>query len=186
MEKAYLLLHDSAAQMASCGRTWHFDAVGSIRDPRYYAGADQLVRRKVITIQRGQPPYLRSNIAVVGIPVGRQTLYFFPDRVLVFDADGVGAINYRDLEIQIVQGKLIELESVPHDATVVEYTWRYVNKRGGPDKRFRNNRQLPVCLYEELWLKSQSGLNKVIQCSRLGVCDGFAQAIGILANLVKV
>ena len=34
-----------------------------------------------------------------------------------------------------------------------DYTWQYANKSGGPDRRFNNNRQLPICLYGILSLK---------------------------------
>jgi len=39
-------------------------------------------------------------------------------------------------------------------------------KNGGPDRRFKNNRQLPICLYSELWFKSNTGLNEKIQISK--------------------
>jgi len=28
------------------------------------------------------------------------------------------------------------------------YTWKYVNKKGDPDKRFKDNRKIPIVLYE--------------------------------------
>ncbi|WP_462388382.1 hypothetical protein [Acidovorax sp. Q11] len=55
--------------------------------------------------------------------------------------------------------RFIEDGSPPRDAQVIDRTWRYVNKKGGPDKRFKNNRELPVCLYDELQLSSSTGLN---------------------------
>lgn len=60
------------------------------------------------------------------------------------------------------------LEGVPVDATVVGQTWKYVNKKGTPDKRFKDNKQLPVALYEEVHLTSATGLNEVLQVSRTG------------------
>ncbi len=53
----------------------------------------------------------------------------------------------------------IENEAVPSDANVVGSTWHYVNKSGGPDRRFNNNAQLPVVQYGVLMLKSSRGLN---------------------------
>lgn len=61
--------------------------------------------------------------------------------------------------------RFIESSPVPKDARVVDHTWQYVNKSGGPDKRFKNNRQLPVCLYGELKLQSPTGLNTIIMFS---------------------
>ncbi len=35
-------------------------------------------------------------------------------------------------------------EKVPKDSLILEYTWKYLNSKGGPDKRFNNNYQIPV------------------------------------------
>lgn len=53
---------------------------------------------------------------------------------------------------------------------------------GGPDKRFKGNKELPICRYEEVTLLSQSGLNEVVQLSRCGVGGGFAKAISLLGK----
>jgi hypothetical protein len=43
----------------------------------------------------------------------------------------------------------------------------------GPDRRFGNNRKLPICLYAEIDLKSSSGLNDRINCSRSNGAEEF-------------
>jgi DnaJ-like protein len=55
--------------------------------------------------------------------------------------------------------RFIEDDPVPADATIVDRTWRYDNKNGGPDRRFNNNVQLPVAQYGVLVLTSSRGLN---------------------------
>jgi hypothetical protein len=51
------------------------------------------------------------------------------------------------------------------------------NRKGGPDRRFNNNRELPICLYGETDFRSASGLNERIHCSRVDVSEGFAAAV---------
>lgn len=58
--------------------------------------------------------------------------------------------------------RFIEDERIPKDAQVIGQTRQYINKSGGPDRRFKNNRQMPVCLYGEIALTADSGLNTVI------------------------
>jgi hypothetical protein len=117
------------------------------------------------------------------IAAGRQTLYFLPDRLLVYDAAGIGAVSYRTLDVSAVRQRFIESSGVPADATVVDHTWRYVNKSGGPDRRFRDNVQIPVCLYDELTFRTPSGLHEIVQVSRSGVGEGFAAAVRHLASV---
>ena len=73
--------------------------------------------------------------------------------------------------------RFIEDGLVPLDAEVVDHTWHFVNKEGGPDKRFSNNRQLPIVLYEQVHFKSTTGLNEVINLSKRGTSQAFSNAL---------
>ncbi len=185
MEKAYQLLHDRASTVASSARVWHIEAAGRVRDRKYHAGAIDLVRRKPTSIRQAAPPYVKTNISTVAIGVGRQTLHFLPDRLLVYDSNGVGAVAYPELQLEAGHTRFIEGDVVPVDAKVIDYTWQYVNKDGGPDRRFKNNRRLPVCLYNELRMRSANGLNELIQLSKADVVEGFVQAVESLAQRLR-
>jgi hypothetical protein len=87
------------------------------------------------------------------------------------------------LRIIASPSRFIEEQGVPSDATVVGQTWKYVNKKGGPDKRFKGNRQLPIALYEEIHLTSPTGLNEVLQVSRSGVGAMFEAARQAMAEV---
>lgn len=183
LESAYEEFHESAARLASCAAAWHIEASGKVRDSKYHAGADSLVRRNKTSISKAEPPYLKTNVETVSIGVGKQTLHFFPDRVLVYTPNGVGAVGYKDLKIGVGARQFIEERgSVPSDATVVDRTWKYVNKKGGPDKRFKDNVELPVCRYQEMSFTSVSGLNELIQMSKDGVGVEFPGAVLRLAS----
>ncbi|MDO5692467.1 MAG: DUF4236 domain-containing protein [Pseudomonadota bacterium] len=182
MEAAYQELHSAATKLSGCSCAWHIEASGKVYDRKYHAGASDLVRRKRTMIFRGSPPYLKTNIETVAIGVGRQTLHFFPDRILIYDQSGVGSVNYKELNLDVSATQFIESEAVPRDAKVIGRTWKYVNKSGGPDKRFKDNIQLPICQYEEISLRTASGLNEVIQISRTGLGGLFAGAITTLGK----
>lgn len=143
-------------------------ARGDVRDAKRNAGASRVVRRQVIRPNKQPPKWVATNIEVPAIPVGRQTLHFFPDRLIVVDPAGVGAVSYESLMITVSPTRFIESDGVPKDAQVVGQTWKYVNKKGGPDKRFKDNRELPIALYEKIHFGSPTGLNEVIQVSRVG------------------
>ena len=104
--------------------------------------------------------------------------------MLIFDSGRVGAVGYDELTVRVSQGRFIE-DTAPRDAQVVDHTWRYVNKNGSPDRRFANNRQLPVCLYDEIHFASRSGINEIIQVSRAGFGQGLEQAIRQLAKYTR-
>lgn len=86
---------------------------------------------------------------------------------------------YRDLHIAVKEQRFIEagMGSVPAGSQVVGSTWRYVNRNGGPDRRFKDNAELPIVLYEEIELSSGSGLREVLQVSRRGLGEEFSSAV---------
>ena len=184
LEEAFGQLHSSAMQLAHCAGCWHVAASGKVHDQKYHAGASELVSRKSTTVRPTAPAFLKTNIQTVAIGVGHQTMYFFPDRILVFDSGRVGAVGYDELRLSVSQTRFIE-NSAPHDARVVGQTWRYVNKKGGPDRRFSNNPQLPICLYDELHFSSASGLNEIVQLSKCGVGQAMEHSVRNLARFTR-
>lgn len=62
-------------------------------------------------------------------------------------------------------------------ATVVDQTWRYANRKGGPDRRFNDNRELPIGLYGKIDLRASNGVNQRIQCSRLKQAERFVASL---------
>ncbi len=163
--QAFSHLQDAFKRFAACQRIWHVDAGAQTNDWKRNAGAGFLERRSAISAVFTPPPKVQCNLNVPKIKARRETLYLLPDRLLIYDSSGVGAVPYMALQAQSGKTKFIENEQVPTDSAQVGTTWRYVAKNGGPDRRFNNNRQLPIMLYGELRLSSGSGLNEQFQCS---------------------
>lgn len=183
--EAYGQLHGAFEALQAAERLWHVEAAAKVRDKKYHAGAGNVVKRRAVAVRKGQPPILKTNVEAVLLQAGRQLLAFMPDRVLVFDGSAVGGLEYENLRVEVGQSRFIEDGTPPSDARIVGTTWRYVNKGGGPDRRFANNRQLPMALYEELSLRSGSGLNELFQCSRLGVGGALQSAVAGIARIAE-
>lgn len=183
VEESFRTFTQWADALASCRRTWHVAAEGRVYEPKYHAGATSLTRRNATTVRRAAPPFVRTNVPVLSIAAGRRTLYFLPDHLLVYDSLNIGAASYRSVDLAVVAQRFIEEGGVPGDAAVVDYTWRYVNKKGGPDRRFTNNPRIPICVYDELHIRTASGLNEVLQLSRAGIGEGFAAAVRHLGTI---
>lgn len=172
-----------AAQRARSQRLRSVLETSTYADSKYTAGAALGLKFGKSSSTVGQAPGVVANVDIPVLTSGRTTLAFFPDRVLAFQGKSVGAVSYADLKIESFASQFIEHESVPGDATVVEHTWQYVNKKGGPDRRFKNNRQLPVCRVNRLHLSSGRGLDVRLMASRDGAFDEFARAIQQFARI---
>ncbi|HKR58925.1 MAG TPA: hypothetical protein VJS64_04270, partial [Pyrinomonadaceae bacterium] len=162
---AFKELVDSIENLTSAKRIWHIHTQIPTSDWKSHAGAHQLSTRTRIKPLIKSPKTVKTNVSIPCLPAGRQKLYFFPDMVCVFDGGRVGAIDYDDLRFRASISQWIETERVPRDAKVIGQTWAHPNKKGGPDRRFANNRQIPVCAYGEGHFESSSGLNELFMVS---------------------
>jgi len=184
MLDSFQRLFESIESLSRCGAVWHVSGRGDVYDSRYHAGAGALLNRSRISIGFRSPPYVKTNVSVPCLPLGRITLYLLPDRVLAYASNGVGAVEYSTLELTASPTRFIEEGNVPHDARIVDHTWRFVNKNGTPDRRFNNNRQIPICQYEELRIGSKTGVLEVMQLSRPGASAPVDQAIDNITRAI--
>ncbi|MGO7910622.1 hypothetical protein ACC702_03465 [Rhizobium ruizarguesonis] len=141
------------------------------------------MNRKANTLAYNLPSVIKRNVVPPALSVGKQIMFFMPD--VVQDAKGICAVRYSDLRIGWQDSRFIETERVPSDAKGVDRTWKHPNKSGGPDRRFKDNRQIPICLYESVHFQSDSGVNELVEFSRTGVTAPFAESCRLLGNLPR-
>jgi DNA polymerase-3 subunit epsilon len=161
-------------------RVWHVEAQGNLTNPyqqKVNAGASSLIRRSAASLNLDGPPVLVTNIAVPSLQGKNRSVYFLPDRVLIRQGKNYAEVPYAALHATAYPQRFIEEESPPGDSQIVGSTWRYANVKGGPDRRFKNNRQLPIMLYGRLTLSSQAGLLMVWDFSRPDVAASLAEAL---------
>lgn len=176
-EGAFAQLVGAAAKLRQCRGLWHLTGQAVVRDGKYHAGAATTVRRGKALVSERLPPYVVANLNPIAVDLSKISLYFFPDRVLVYQGNRVGAVSYGALRCTGSDVRFIEDGAPPSDTEVVGHTWRYVNKSGGPDRRFKDNRQLPVCRYGEVSVASDSGLNEILQLSNAAPVAEFIRAV---------
>ena len=174
--------YDAFDEITKCKRKWYILSKNYNFDSKYNAGASSLVNRKDIIIANKVPKYIKTNVKIPCIPVGKQKLYFFPDKILIIEGKKVGALSYKNLGISVTNGNFIETEMKPWDGTVVDYTYKYVNKSGGPDRRFANNPRYPIMSYSYINFYGDNGFNECIMLSKQGVGNILKEQIEILQS----
>lgn len=173
----YESLRTAFETLGRSARMWRVEAAGQTDDWKRHAGANTVITRSLALPFSGLPPRVQSNVEPPVLPVGRQRLYFYPDQVFVFDGSRVGAVAYADLRATVGTTDFREDEQVPDDGQVIGSTWRYVNKKGGPDRRFADNREIPIVRYGQLELVSGGGLHVLYHCSRQDAPKVLADAL---------
>ncbi len=156
-------------KVTESNKVWRVIQSSKVIDKKYSGGASNTVNKIVCKSSKETPFPFRSNIQAATFKIRGEILIFLPDKLFVIQKNKVGALNYADIQITKHMTRFMESDKLPSDAQVVGKTWKYVNKSGGPDKRFKNNPELPICLYGEICLKSESGLNTVILFSNASI-----------------
>jgi hypothetical protein len=167
---------------------WFIEATGTIDNLTAWkrnAGASQLVSKKPTAVRYEVPPGVHSNVTPPSIRVQGKTLYFLPDGLLVREGSRYPSVSYQQLGVATRPSRFI-VETAPRDAEVVGHTWRHPRKDGGPDRRFANNSQLPICLFEEMGLLSPSGLRAALVVSHRASASAADAALHALARATVV
>ncbi|MET7328963.1 DUF4236 domain-containing protein [Nonomuraea sp. NPDC005650] len=176
---------DAVAALPQAHRLWHIAAAGAITTTYQYkvnSGASTLLQRHPAATGLAGPRCLVTNVAVPTLSAGRSRVYFLPDRVLLQENNHFADIPYQNLRVTASQTRFIETGAVPADGQVVGSTWRYVNVRGGPDRRFKDNAQLPVLLYGRLTLQSTNGLNLIWDASQTWPVEAVGRALRLASS----
>jgi hypothetical protein len=149
------------------------------------SGASEIVKRVGARRSLKGPKLLATNIAVPSLESGRQGLHFLPDRLLIRDGKRFSDVDYGALSSGCSPQRFIESNRKPRDGQQVDTTWQYVNVKGGPDKRFKNNRKLPVMLYGEVDLSAPGGLHWLMQFSRAPLAEALARTLSAAPPIQK-
>lgn len=135
--------------------------------PTEAEGGTSLARYPLEVLDKA-PFFLKTDVPVFGLKSGNDSLYFLPDRLLILSRDewgAVGIVPYRDLTLVCDIKPFVEGESVPNDAQVVAQQWLWATKDGSPDRRYKHNRQIPVCEYGEMTIEAGEAPLMRVVCS---------------------
>lgn len=150
-------LCDEIRRISNVSKLQAIKATAQYLDTRYTGGAGQGVTLVASSVTFGDMPGVSANVAIPQISSDTTTIAFCPDRILLFQKSGVGAVEYKNIILDVADTKFHEDGVVPRDATVIGHTWQYVNNNGTPDRRFKDNKQIPICMYSVLHVGVQQG-----------------------------
>ena len=184
-KEKYNALNTVVTEMKKNNKMWRVNSSVQNANIKYSSGATNSITRNIINILKGTPWYIKSNIAIYYIADGRKKIYLTPDRIIILNGFKVVGCKYNNLDFNIFNSRYVEDGFVPKDAKVISYTWKYVNKNGGPDKRFKDNRQLPICDYGGLAVTSSDGINFRMQCSNIYLMAEATEHLNTFVDIVN-
>lgn len=166
-------------QLAGCKKLWKRSGSDELIDNEALdeSVASEFVERREVHAGAASLPNVVSDVPIPVFQLPRCKINLLPNGLLVDIADRLEFLSFHKLQLDSLQQHFIEDNRPPSDATIVEYARE-------------DNRKLPVCLYGEVHLSTDSSvtsdlrhyLNCVIQTSQSEAASRFVDELSKLTN----
>ena len=180
---------DAFDRLSRSNRSWSIVSSQGIDRVRARTTATAVVSRVLATLARRADPLVDTRDLPLALTVqkGKATAYFYPGFVLVVDAakSDFAIVDLKDLDVRHSESHFTETEVVPSDSEMIGKTWAKSNKNGTRDKRFRDNRELPVMRYGTMSLSAGGGLDEAFMFSNSDACRSFVESITAMKSTLR-
>jgi hypothetical protein len=183
----YDRLKTAFEELSKSSKKWDITASVAVDQKRERSIASRNVTRRLADLKAGQLDFVAfDSKAMQFTNANGGDLYLYPAFLLVFQSfQDFALVDILDFSIEYADSRFQEVEGIPNDSVVVDYTWKYANKNGSPDRRFSNNFQIPVALYGRLEVKSESGLNEEYMFRNAAATRAFAEAFAAFKEMIR-
>ncbi len=187
IEQQYLNVVECFKKLSTSHKIW--DVVSAHYQDRVAArsSASTLVRKREVKFGIKSIPDIKSKYESLWLGnANGADLYFYPNFIVMYaSSKRFAVIGLDELYFSHSYVRFTETGIVPRDSNVIDWTWTKVNKNGAPDKRFKDNRQIPVVKYGEITLRTDTGLHEEYEFSNYEYTAAFGQAFGKYQNTIK-
>lgn len=181
---------DKISLLKSSKKLWIIETAKLNANTKYHAGASRNISRSRATVMKIKPMHntgfiVRTDTPSVLVKSRKCLMLFLPSDVIIKKGTRYAAYSYEQLTVYSSTTNFVETDPVPRDAEIVRYTWRYVNKNGTADKRFNNNRQIPVCRYGLVHFMVGQELSIELHTSNNLIAENVGSAYGLYKSYVN-
>lgn len=166
--------------LAQCQGLWQVQMINETASKKLNAGAENSARRKRVQIVKTTPDFVRTDEPFYMLDLIQGKAYLAPDRVILHNAAGWSVVEYSAIHASVATVKLAETEAPTPDSTIDGYIWRYTNADGSPDRRYRDNCQIPVCVRGQITFHTDDGFTAIFYLSSLDAAQKANAAINRL------
>lgn len=174
----YFHMCDEFAALSECVAIWDKKAWRSVNKVRERTIANEAVDRESVKFSLGSCDLISWGHKVPHLQnTNGGDLFLYPGFVLYRAAKhAFSVIDFHEITLTATLVNFVEHGIVPSDSQIVGQTWAKANKDGSRDRRFVNNRPVPLVRYTELSVTSEGGLREEFQLSNPSRLNRFVQA----------
>ncbi|GAQ14660.1 hypothetical protein MODO_2346 [Myroides odoratimimus] len=187
IKEKYLKLVETFKKLINSQKIWDVTSAYFQDRVATRSSASTLVKKREVKFLLKSLPEIKSNYEALYFQnANGADLYFYPSFIVMYSSKGDFAIiGFEEISFNQSYVRFTETGTIPKDSKVIDKTWAKVNKNGSPDKRFKNNYQIPVVKYGEIKLKTKTGLNEEYEFSNYEYTEEFGRAFSEYQQLIK-
>lgn len=187
IESAYKSLLSQYTSLLGCAKIWDITSFSTNNFPGSRSEATQTVTRVLVDFGFGNLEIIKSKYEALHFEnANGGDLYVYPLFVAIVDSEkNFGLLDLREIDFEYSSQKFLEEGIVPEDAEITGKSWAKANKDGSPDRRFKENYEIPVCLYGNINIKSKTGLKEAYSFSNATKAREFAKTLEIYQQLLR-
>jgi hypothetical protein len=176
--ESYYRMRDDFAALSECQKIWDTLERRAINRFVERSAAHEAITREPVSFSLNTCDLIQWKQKVPYLPNrAGGDMYIYPGFLLYrASKQAFALVDSREVTLTFSVSRFIEDKDVPSDARIVAHAWAKSNKDGSPDRRFRDNYQIPIALYGSLTFTSQRGLHEEYQLSNPALAERFAKA----------
>jgi hypothetical protein len=174
----YYRMRDTFSALSECQRVWNVLAEKAVDRVAERSSSDTAVTRTPVPFSLSSCDLIQweQKVPHLANRTGGD-MFVYPGFILYrASKQAFALIDSRDVMLRYVSTQFTENETVPSDSQIIGQTWAKSNKDGSPDRRFRDNCQIPVAHYGTLMFSTNDGLDVRYICSNARSTEAFVKA----------
>ena len=185
-EDAYQDLILSFQELCKSAFAWDITSAMNIDQVRSRSAAATAMERDEASIRQVDLSGIKSSYKALFFEnKNGADLYFYPGFVVMYESsEKLGILEMSNLVITYEDSNCVEMGPVPPDSKQISEVWEKSNKDGSRDKRYSENRQLPVMNYGEITLESNTGIYEKYLFSDSSSAESFVKKINAFKDLI--
>lgn len=186
LEDSYDTLLSSFERLSEVECIWDITSASDLDKTKLRSVASSAITRTKTRFSFSHLPGIDSpSPAFHLVNANGADIYIYPGFFVMFENPSrLGILELSELKVSFERTGFLETEFVPSDSKQLSGVWERSNKDGSRDKRFADNRQLPVMEYGEITFRSDTGIYEKYMVSNCVAAESFAIAFQeFIANL---
>ena len=146
----YSALCESFEKILSCKKIWLIASFA--RNTGLKSSVETTVERKEMNFDTGVFNYIKSSFNIPMLRDLSGNIYYLYPRYIIktqlfmnFEVFPIDTVDFKYSKQRFVEDKIF-----PEDSYAIDYTYKYVNKNGDPDKRYSYNPRCPIVEYGKI------------------------------------